>query len=418
MKYRLVPGTDMGIPKETASLEAARLLDEGRSAILENRLLEGIPLMERASAADPLWDAPLVNLAIIYRRLGDLPHALEAAMRATTVVPDSYMAFNQLGLIHLCKRKYKRAVAALEKAHSLAPMNVTIIVNLAIVYRRLKDSQRAISAYTSLLKSGNADVGVLHNLSVTYLDAGQLRQAIYAELSALKTLPREMRHYSYLSSLFLRLSRFRCASRFAFAETCQNPLDFNPYLLLGRIARDRFGATGDLLALNEVQTHLGRAQTMPRSPRLAIKVASWIHRFQAKALSFGAISDAAWRIGIRFVPKWDPADDIRMLLLGSVVLPTAILWLIVQSLVITVIGLISLFFFSVFLATILFSIQLALLLTTAFVLGLAYWRLTIQLRSAITDVAIPSEYPIRQGCPRLLGELPVSDPSPSNKTIN
>lgn len=102
MKFRLKAGTEITIPKETSSPAAARLMDEGLSAILENRPRDAIPLMERASIADPLWDAPLVSLAVIYRRLGNLSRALSAAQRATTVDPESSIGFNQLGVIYLC----------------------------------------------------------------------------------------------------------------------------------------------------------------------------------------------------------------------------------------------------------------------------------------------------------------------------
>lgn len=268
-------------------------------------------------------------------------------------------------------------------------------MNIAITYGRLKNWKRAIAVYSEILSRGLGDVGVLHNLSLTHLDARQVRQAVLWEIRALRTLPRHLRHYSYLAYLFLRLHRLGYATRFAREETRRDPTDFNPHLLLSRIAQDRFAATGEPSALTDTQIHLVQANALPRSPSLAIKTASVFHRLYAKYRPLWRLAKEIQRILEPLIPKWDPASDIVLSLLGGSALVTAIVASVLQSFVITLVALLSVLCVSIVLGSILFLFQLTYLLVTVPVFLLAYKRLKITLRSAVSEIQIPTDYPAR-----------------------
>lgn len=102
------------------------------------------------------------NLAWIYAQQGrELDRALSLAMHARELAPEDPAVLDTLGVVHLARREYSRAVGVLELAHSLA---------------QSKGQRR-----TAVLAE------VKHHLSEAYLRAGQTEQASLLAGSRVRT---------------------------------------------------------------------------------------------------------------------------------------------------------------------------------------------------------------------------------------
>jgi hypothetical protein len=121
---------------------------------------------------------------------------------------------------------------------------------------------------------------------------------------------------------------------------------------------------------------------------VSIRIAWFILGVTARLRSFKFLYYAILRIGSPLVPRFDPASDVTLSLLRGTVAPDAIAGSLVLSLFMGVIVVATLSFLSALLAVTVFLVEL-LVLVLCTVIGLsAFSRLTIFLKSAITEFQI------------------------------
>ncbi len=96
-------------------------VDSARKAAEAGRLAEARAMYERTIAASP--DSPFLyrELAIVERREGNLPRALEHAQKAAALNPTESRNFSTLGEIYEAQGEYAKAIEAYTSAASLEP---------------------------------------------------------------------------------------------------------------------------------------------------------------------------------------------------------------------------------------------------------------------------------------------------------
>ena len=96
-------------------------VDAARKAAEAGRLAEARTMYERTIAASP--DSPFLyrELAIVERREGNLPRALEHAQKAAALNPTESRNFSTIGEIYEAQEEYAKAIEAYTSAASLEP---------------------------------------------------------------------------------------------------------------------------------------------------------------------------------------------------------------------------------------------------------------------------------------------------------
>lgn len=97
-----------------------------------------------------------------YYALKDYQRALGDYKHATTILPNEYRAWHEIGQLQTFQKNWSEGAQAYEKAFALRPDLKFGWVNLGFCYDNLKQPYRAIDAYTRGIKN-NPDVGLLYN---------------------------------------------------------------------------------------------------------------------------------------------------------------------------------------------------------------------------------------------------------------
>ena len=85
-----------------------------------------------------------MNLASVYRDMGDAPRALQEVDAALALRPDSADAHNHRGMLLGGGGRFAEATTAFERATALSPRNAQFWLNLGLA--RFKAGQRAAAA--------------------------------------------------------------------------------------------------------------------------------------------------------------------------------------------------------------------------------------------------------------------------------
>jgi tetratricopeptide (TPR) repeat protein len=97
-----------------------------------------------------------------YYALLDYQHALADYKHATTILPNEYRAWQEIGQLQTFQKNWSEGAKAYEQAFSLKPDLKSGWVNLGFCYDNLKQPVRAIDAYTRGI-ANDPDVGLLYN---------------------------------------------------------------------------------------------------------------------------------------------------------------------------------------------------------------------------------------------------------------
>lgn len=112
--------------------EALALLDQ-------DRIDEGIALLELVAAAAPELSAPHIDLGIAYHRAGDLEAAEENLLLALESNPDHPIAHNELGIVYRKSGRFEEARQRYESALAIYPgyhyarRNLAVLCDLYLV---------------------------------------------------------------------------------------------------------------------------------------------------------------------------------------------------------------------------------------------------------------------------------------------
>lgn len=117
-----------------------------------------------------------------YNALKDYQHALADFKHATTIMPNEYRAWHEIGQLQTFQKNWSEGAQAYEKAFALKPDLHYGWVNLGFCYDNLNQPVRAIDAYTRGI-ANDPSVGLLYNnRGYGYLELKEYDKA-YADLT-------------------------------------------------------------------------------------------------------------------------------------------------------------------------------------------------------------------------------------------
>ncbi len=121
------------------------MLNSGNAGAAENAF-------RAVAAAYPTYAAPLVNLAILQVKAGQLEAAEKTLKDATARNAGSAPAFNQLGVVYRRLGRFREADAAYQRALALDENYASAWLNLGVLCDLyLQQPQRALEAYEKYL---------------------------------------------------------------------------------------------------------------------------------------------------------------------------------------------------------------------------------------------------------------------------
>lgn len=149
--------------RQTADLnnEAVRLIDEGRYA-------EAIPLLEKASAADPQNVSILRNLAEAHDQQGNTSKAIEAYRSLVAKAPDDTMARDRLTQLEkegpLLERASQRVAQIRARGWQDDGATLDQTLNAADASWNVGNWQQAITLYERALVKDPTDTSILKRI--------------------------------------------------------------------------------------------------------------------------------------------------------------------------------------------------------------------------------------------------------------
>ncbi len=140
--------------------------------------------------------------------------ALNDYTLATELLPDSFMAYRELGYLHTYAKNYHEAVNAFEKCFLLNPMHPYGWVNLGFCYAQQKNDDAAIEVYNRALRIPKVDgMGLLYNnRGSSFLDKGELEKAKADFEAAIRADPGVPMSYISLGEYHVRIADCKTAT--------------------------------------------------------------------------------------------------------------------------------------------------------------------------------------------------------------
>ncbi len=130
------------------------------------------------------------NLAKLYIDQKRYPEALTALKGQVAVDPNSFDAYNNMGVVYFYLKDHTNAALSWEKALKIKKSAQTFKF-LGFSYYNLGNYAKAISNYESSLKLDKSDYELYYNLAVAYYDNSLYDKAVNAFASAFKLNPED-----------------------------------------------------------------------------------------------------------------------------------------------------------------------------------------------------------------------------------
>ncbi|MFC1624163.1 tetratricopeptide repeat protein [Candidatus Omnitrophota bacterium] len=125
--------------------------------------------------------------------------------RTLKYVPDSEMAYNNLGILYGDMKNFKKAISLFEKAVKLNPKNGEPHHNLGQAYSFIGNREKAIASYdraVELYPDPLDDARTYHRLGDLYNDIGDQEEAISSYKKAIESNPNYLKAYNNLGALY------------------------------------------------------------------------------------------------------------------------------------------------------------------------------------------------------------------------
>ena len=110
-----------------------------RARVLEGNTDAAKPVLEKALALDPDLASAHYFRGLALKADGQYPEALEDFAKAAARYPRDRVVRNQMGRMLFLQRKYREAVAELDKTLAVDPEDLEAHYNLMLCYRGLND---------------------------------------------------------------------------------------------------------------------------------------------------------------------------------------------------------------------------------------------------------------------------------------
>ncbi len=200
------------------------LIAKGDLAMVGDRYSEALIAYEKAVTRAPNNGALHMNLARLYRQMGDNEKQAEAAQQAIQKgTQDTGEAYLLLAEARKNLRQYDQAIAAYDRALNIDPKNYEIYRSLADLYRVQNLFDDAIRISRKALTVFEADGEIYTDLSWYYSLAERHADAVEAAKAAILYAPKQYMAYTNLCRAYNDLNRPEMAIR-----ECNKALELRP----------------------------------------------------------------------------------------------------------------------------------------------------------------------------------------------
>ena len=160
------------IEKKNFSQDLQNLIELAQNEKYQEALKLGLDLLPNNSN-----DSILLNtLGIVYRRLGDLQHAIFFVKKALENKPTFLPAMTSLASIYLEKGEPREAIRILEGIVNQGSRNESVRTNLAYAHKFLGNHKEALSHYKVLVESSQNNFKGRFHLGITQITMGFFKE--------------------------------------------------------------------------------------------------------------------------------------------------------------------------------------------------------------------------------------------------
>ncbi|TKB44675.1 tetratricopeptide repeat protein [Thalassotalea mangrovi] len=183
----------------------------------------------------PQHRAALSNLAIHYRKQGDIMKALTTWNRLLSLNPNDIRALYQSGLLNHQLKKYCESELLLKKALLLNPDNVNIKLALGQSYLHQEKLELAEQEFQSIIENSPTNIAALNNLGIVYKKQCVWNKAILVLEKGLSMAPNQPELLKNLASCLTLMGQSTQAQKIYEALVENQPADIDAHHWLNHI---------------------------------------------------------------------------------------------------------------------------------------------------------------------------------------
>jgi len=150
---------------------------------------KAIEWYRRAIAADPLWDKPHDNLAVVLEDQGDIREAAAEFRKAIELNPDNVRCLRRLATILAGGWHYDAAIKYAKRAVDLAPTSADTVQTLGAVYYHAGETDDALRELLRAIKIDPRHAKAHYTIGLTHELDGDIEQAVISYRRALQINP-------------------------------------------------------------------------------------------------------------------------------------------------------------------------------------------------------------------------------------
>jgi tetratricopeptide (TPR) repeat protein len=205
--------------------------EKASKLIATGRLAPARDILERILARCPDHGATIINLAAVAFHMGDLPKALDYALRAVKLEPTNSLFMLNVGEILFAQSLYDKAAEAYRIATQLDPRNVKAQSAYGIALRHLERWDEATTASLRAIELDPAHADAFENLAITLAAQRDFGKALQLFREAIRLAPKSASAWNNLGS-FLSARGGRTAEA---AAAFRNAIALDPNQSLARM---------------------------------------------------------------------------------------------------------------------------------------------------------------------------------------
>lgn len=184
----------------------------------------------------------MVNLAGLYKELGEYDKAIKIYRELQEEKPDSAMLYAGIGLCLVGKGKIQEGINNYQLGIALEPNNSDSYNNIAMAYSKMNESDRAIEYFKKAIELAPDSYKAYNNLSLEYYNIRDYVKSHEYLLKAVKIEPEAPELYNNLGFLYLGQGDYDYAETYFIKAVQLNPNYADAINNLGVIQENR----GDL----------------------------------------------------------------------------------------------------------------------------------------------------------------------------
>jgi Flp pilus assembly protein TadD len=174
--------------------------DKGSKLLAKGHLTPARAILQRIVARHPDHTGTITNLATIAARLGELPEALDYALRAVKLEPTNALLMRNVGQILFQLSRYDQAAEAFRIATQLDPHDATLHSAYAVALRHLERFDESTAASLRAIELDPTVEDAFDNLALTLVTQREYDKAVQLFYEAVRLAPQSPSAWHNLGS--------------------------------------------------------------------------------------------------------------------------------------------------------------------------------------------------------------------------